>query len=106
MPLDDAFGDVASRLDAIATTEVSVAYNDEHRRQTELEAHALPFMLKTWDADLDKRTCLVCEYMHGDTVHWGQSFKNGRMPGAVHPRCRCQEHSVFVPVIYQTEEAT
>ncbi len=47
-------------------------------------------LFKEWNADLDRRTCPICEGAHGTIRPVGVSFPEGE-PGAVHPRCRCME---------------
>ncbi len=45
-------------------------------------------LMKIWNAELDKRTCFVCENSEGTIVGLAENFSSGE-PGAVHPFCRC-----------------
>lgn len=71
-------------LERIATTESAEAFNSARA------AGATRFfgMYRVWDAQLDKRTCVVCSNADGTIVPVNAQFPDGE-PGAVHPRCRC-----------------
>jgi predicted aldo/keto reductase-like oxidoreductase len=73
-----------------AATEVAHAFNDERERQTDevSKAYTAPFVIKVWDATLDKRTCNVCARRDGTLQFIGLSFHDDG-PGKVHPNCRC-----------------
>lgn len=79
-----------SRIDTIATTEVSHAFNAARTRVAEdmppPPAGERGYL--RWSATLDKRTCSLCASLDGKTAPVGGTF-DGYMPGAVHPRCRC-----------------
>lgn len=85
----------AARLESIAATEVSNAFNDERTRIEVAVADMgrdeewFPFFVKVWDSTLDGRTCKVCDRLHGTKRGWGQNFAGGREPGRVHRNCRC-----------------
>lgn len=112
---DDPTGDVGVRvtesvrttdfrLRRIATTEVAIAYNDEHGEALETiarenrDARWLPAVLKCWDATLDRKTCSTCSARAGDIVPVGMPFRGGDEPGHVHPHCRCIESLIFLPL--------
>tara|TARA_B100001123_G_scaffold418658_1_gene522927 strand:+ start:2486 stop:3226 length:741 start_codon:yes stop_codon:yes gene_type:complete len=86
------------RVEMTATTETARAFNE----QRELAYDALAETAvgrdtwRLWDATLDRRTCPICDEMHGETVPLGDSFPAGT-PGYVHPNCRCVEQMTFYP---------
>jgi hypothetical protein len=93
-------GDLSSHIEMVATTEAAEAFSAE--RSAVASAHAgrvasaaaaagLTLRLaKRWEAVLDKRTCQICESMHGRLIRAHEDWAEGG-PGAVHPRCRCYE---------------
>lgn len=87
---EDASADLDFMLRRTAATEVAHAFNDERERQTDevSKAYAVPFIVKAWDATLDKRTCNVCARRDGTLQFIGLSFPDDG-PGKVHPNCRC-----------------
>lgn len=87
---EDAGADLDFMLRRTAATEVAHAFNDERERQTDevSKAYAVPFIVKAWDATLDKRTCNVCARRDGTLQFIGLSFPDDG-PGKVHPNCRC-----------------
>ncbi len=103
----------AARLESIAATEVSSAFNDERTRIEVAVADMgrdeewLPFFVKVWDATLDGRTCKVCDRLHGTKRGWGQNFAGGREPGRVHRFCRCvaQFHAIPIDIPTRTRAA-
>lgn len=94
---------MAPRVARTATTEVAVAFNDEHEDGTDeiAEKHSdaewLPAVLKLWNALLD-RACPVCAGHDGEITVIGVGFSGGDVPGSVHARCRCSESLVFLPL--------
>lgn len=87
----------AWKLESAASTEVSEAWNDQHR----LDAVALARepgveLWKVWDAMLD--ACPICELADGTAVRVYEDFPQGT-PGAVHLRCRCQETLLPIDLI-------
>ena len=88
-----AIEDEKWRLDRIAVTENSVAFNDARIetvdlsvQQADLEAKTGLKLVAYWDALLD--ACENCNSLDGkDEPHWG-----GERPGAVHVNCRCSYH--------------
>jgi len=98
-----AHGTQQHRLERIAATEVPQAYNDEHDEDADRvaeqhrDARWLPLVVKRWDAKLDS-TCAICHEMDGRIVPLGMSFRGGLIPGFVHPRCRCQQAIVVLPL--------
>ena len=87
----------------IAATETASAFNDE---RTRIEKHLAdenketswwPFLVKVWDATLDKRTCPVCAKLHGTRRGWGSDFPGGKEPGKVHPNDRCLSLFFAIP---------
>lgn len=87
---EDAGAGLDFMLRRTAATEVAHAFNDERERQTDevSKAYAVPFIVKAWDATLDKRTCNVCARRDGTLQFIGLSFPDDG-PGKVHPNCRC-----------------
>jgi len=71
-----------------AVTESAEAFNDGRSRAAEEVSKTRVELLKVWDAQLDKRTCPICELADGTIVGIKESFSIGE-PGAVHPWCRC-----------------
>lgn len=84
----------APRLELVAKTETSTAFNAE-RTEAAARIRSHVEMMRVWDATLDKRTCPTCDGLDGTMVPLGSSFRGGS-PGNVHPGCRCVES--FVPV--------
>lgn len=78
----------APRLDVIAATETSSAFNDERRRAfDDLSRSPLaPELYKVWSAVLDRKTCALCFAKDGQVRGLHESF--GATP-PVHPNCRC-----------------
>jgi len=101
------------RLERIAATETSRAFNDEHSRgvdsiaddESNKEKHWFPFIVKRWDAILDRKTCAICRDHDGDIVPLGINFSNDDTPGEVHPNCRCMSTLIPLPAFYTTEAA-
>lgn len=87
---EEASADLDFMLRRTAATEVAHAFNDERERQTDevSKAYTAPFVIKVWDATLDKRTCNVCARRDGTLQFIGLSFPDDG-PGKVHPNCRC-----------------
>lgn len=77
------------RLDRIAATEVSEAYNQAALANYEKLENKDEF-LKRWDATLDIKTCPTCRRHNGEEVPLDEDFSDGDEPGAIHARCRCQ----------------
>ena len=92
------------RLDRIAATETAQAYNAAHDEgagwvaEQHRDARWMPLIVKRWDATLDKRLCPTCRDMHGRLAVIGMSFTGGKLPGHVHPRCRCQSGLIVLPL--------
>lgn len=103
----------ADRLEAIAATEVSNAFNDERTRaevaiaEVGREETWFPFFVKVWDATLDSRTCKLCSSLDGTKRAWGQNFRGGREPGRVHRNCRCvcTYHVIPIELSYRKRAA-
>lgn len=70
-------------VERIAATESAEAFNAGRLRAV----RGYSFM-RVWDAQLDRRTCPVCESTDGTIVGASEPFPIGE-PGAVHPNCRC-----------------
>lgn len=94
----------AAKIESIAATEVSNAFNEERTRaekaiveQAKQETW-FPMLVKEWDATLDKRTCKLCASLDGKRRMWGQDFAGGREPGRVHPNCRCIARFYVIPI--------
>lgn len=73
-------------LKRIAVTESSEAYNTG--KATAAKSVPKTGMLRVWDANLDKRSCMVCQRADGYIVGLKEPFPWGE-PGTVHPYCRC-----------------
>lgn len=79
-------------IELVARTETATAFNAE--RQSVLQrtvdftrrANGNLLLFKMWDAEMDERTCPVCESMHGTLKRTDEEFEVD-MPA--HPRCRC-----------------
>ena len=110
-PLNQADAETDYRLDAIATTEVATAFQDEFAEQTDRmpqrtrDRSWVPFVVKLWDSSLDKRRCRVCASGSLEVRPLGVSFSNGE-PGRVHPRCRCVSVIVVLALPYTPDETT
>jgi hypothetical protein len=97
-------GPMKARADRTALTEVSTAYNDEHRAGIEdgiahhprfREAVAAARVMRRWDCSLE-RTCSACLSHEGELAPVGDSFSGGDEPGSMHPRCACSDTLVSV----------
>lgn len=110
-PLDLADEETDYRLDLIAVTESSTAFEDEFTEQTDRMARSprdrswLPFVVKMWDSSLDRRRCRVCASASMEVRPLGISFSLGR-PGHVHPRCRCVSVVVVLAVPYTPDQTS
>jgi hypothetical protein len=99
-----------THMELVAATETASAWSEEMRRQGDHIAKrqekrdpaATIIIVKEWSAELDRRTCPVCEGADGTIRPLGMSFPAGE-PGAVHPRCRCQEFWWPVPLLLPGE---
>lgn len=95
-------------VDVIARTESAAAFNAERdevlRRSVDMiqRSRGKLLLFKTWDADLDKRTCSVCEGLHGTTVAINESFPIA-MPA--HPNCRCMTTVIMMPATFEYDRA-
>lgn len=111
-PLDQADLDTDYRLDLIAVTETSTAYEDEFTSQTDrMPARSrdrswLPIVVIIWDSSLDKRRCRVCASASLEVRPLGMSFSGGMRPGHAHPRCRCVSVIVVLAIPYTPAETT
>lgn len=98
--------DLQPHVEMVATTEAVEAFSAE--RSAVAEEHAAAIVAaaavaaaaalrlgKQWEAVLDKRTCQICESMHGRIIRAHEEWAEGG-PGAVHPRCRCYETAIIV----------
>lgn len=83
-------GKVEHRLVQIAVTEPVTAFDAERATAARHEVATRYKLAEVWDATLDKRTCPICESMHGE-VAGPNGFSGGLRPG-LHPHCRCQTH--------------
>jgi hypothetical protein len=105
---DTALDQLGSRLDLIGITESAESFNDERDiiitrlapPEERRAASVIPF--KIWDATMDKRTCQVCSRAHHTVVPFWMSFPDGR-PGGAHPRCRCYEGLIVLPIWFDYE---
>lgn len=94
----------AHRLERTAATEIPQAYNAAHDEgagwvaEQHQEARWLPLLVKRWDATLDRRACERCRAMDGRYTVIGTRFKDRLLPGFIHPRCRCVEAIIPLPL--------
>lgn len=89
-PLKTAIALQDYRFRRVAATEVPNAYSRLHYEINPGEGYGIK-----WDATLDLKSCKLCGNMHGQITHVGQSFKDGMVPGDVHPNCRCIPYFVL-----------
>lgn len=93
-------------VDVIARTESATAFNAERndvlRRSVDMieRTRGQLVIFKSWDSDLDKRTCPVCERMHGTIVPIDEPFQTS-MPA--HPNCRCMTTVIMLPATFDYE---
>ena len=84
---------IKKRLEGVAATEYSVAYNDEHHavlvQMADRDPGLLALVMREWCAMAD--ACERCWPHDGERVAIGESFSGGDVPGSVHPRCMCCE---------------
>lgn len=92
-----------SRIEGVATTAAAEAFSAE--RSEVMDAHAaearlrgVPIPFKRWDATLDRRTCPRCARLDGTVQLWGLDFLGSAVPGRIHPRCRCVQGLVIMPI--------
>lgn len=78
---------VNRKIKMVATTETSQAWNDEHTVGS--EKYKDSGGVKRWDSTLDSATCAICLNHDGEEVPLDSNFRNGDLPGFVHPNCRC-----------------
>lgn len=107
--LRSAVQEQAFRLRMDATTEAAQAFSAEREEETNdyaarrEDTSLAPLLVKVWDAMLD--ACPICRALDGDMVPWGLSFPSFQVPGSVHPRCRCIEKTLVLPIPYRHQEA-
>lgn len=77
-----------SRVDTIAATESSKAFNQARMRLLADAIEAQGGIVLRWVATLDERTCRTCSALSGTLSDSSGRF-SGYKPGGVHPRCRC-----------------
>lgn len=78
------------RLSRIAATEIYQAYGQaSERAYARIPKPERTQFEKRWDATLDMKVCQVCKSHHGEQVSLDADFRNGDVPGEVHPNCRC-----------------
>lgn len=97
-----------ARLETAARTEPAQAFGDERDGLSddyavESRRRGLVVPLKVWDATLDRKTCRACAALDGTVRPFGVDFPGGHVPGAVHPRCRCVEGILPLPVPLESE---
>lgn len=87
---------VASRMQStraamIARTELAAALNGSTQLAIEqaTDAGLLGQTTRVWVAQLDRRTCLTCETLNGQTAPLNAPFSGGYGLPPAHPRCRC-----------------
>jgi hypothetical protein len=77
----DALADLEYKAELIASTQAAMATNQE--RDFILKMMSVK---KSWKADLDFRTCKICERLNNNNISANKSFPK---PAPIHPRCRC-----------------
>lgn len=98
-----------SSLGRIAATETARAYTAQHDDAIEdavgddedaprKERKWLPFVVKRWDAVLDRKTCQVCRDHDGELAMLGGDWSDHDVPGEVHVQCRCVSSLILLPV--------
>jgi hypothetical protein len=108
-PLKTASDAVSYRVDTIAATETSTAFETEHQRQAahlqraSRETQWLAAVVKVWDSTLDTRLCSVCSSSTGEVRPLGIDFSSGT-PGHAHPRCRCRSAIFVLPGTHERTE--
>lgn len=107
-PLKRAAAGRRNQVELIATTEVAESFGNEREASTnefaERNRELAPLLLKVWDTTLE-RPCAICKALDNTVRPWGIDFPNGRVPGAVHPRCRCAEVTIVAPLTWTSEES-
>jgi len=89
-------------LRRIAATETARAYGNELRDSASQLASILEpagmqtVVVERWNAVLDGRVCFTCADMNGAEVPLGAHFRDGLVPGEVHPMCRCVAELVHI----------
>lgn len=97
-------GQLNVRADLSVTSVVAQAFNQEREEllsdieDLDVENTWVPLIGKSWDATLDAKTCEDCKSLDGTIVPIGLSFPDEQIPGEVHPRCRCIEVIVALPL--------
>lgn len=86
-------------IDRVATTETSHSMSEEADTRLEQAGRASPILWKRWEAQLDARTCNICANLDNTVVRASEPFPGDRLPGAVHPMCRCVE----VPALHESD---
>lgn len=100
--------EVQPYLELVSRTEVAAAFNAEResvlRRTVEFTKRARGHLMlfKVWDAEMDERTCQVCDGMHGTVVRVDEDFS---IPMPAHPRCRCMTSVLLLPSTFDFDEA-
>lgn len=82
-------GLVDTRLETIAISENSQAFNQQRRAIANQIAERFD-LVEIWDSRMD--ACDVCWGLNGSESFVGQGFPGGEYPGDVHPRCLCTSH--------------
>lgn len=97
-------GQLGVRAELSVTSVVAQAFNQEREEvladleDLDVDNTWVPLIGKSWDAALDAKTCEDCNGLDGTIVPIGLSFPNEQIPGEVHPRCRCIEVIVALPL--------
>lgn len=81
---------MSKRLERIAVSESSGAYNGGRHALFKRLPKRRVRLFKVWDAKLDAATCEICAAADGDIVGIAERFRQGT-PGDVHPWCRCTD---------------
>lgn len=93
-------------LETVAAYESSEAFNDERSRavrETKTTSGVVTGVLfvREWSADMDRRTCPICEQLHGTIVLPSQGFPSGDPP--IHGYCRCTDYLLPITLLYPFE---
>lgn len=97
------------RVGVIAATETAGAFNDQHDSALEgelgdeVDAQGkkrkwVPFLVKRWNAVLDRRTCATCRDYDGEITPLGFEFSGHEDGPPIHANCRCVTQLILLPV--------
>jgi hypothetical protein len=74
----------------VVRTETIGAYNTQLDEGFHQARKVIPGLLRRWDATEDRRTCVMCQELDGQTTEIGKPFADGTDGAPRHPCCRCR----------------